>query len=82
MALFLGVHEMGRPMTDDEAAGIWAKYKAACEQRGCKALRVHASPAAGKAFCLTQANSADEVKAAHEGGSFPLKEIVEVRVLE
>ncbi len=82
MALFLGVHDSGLPTTDDNVKSSWANYKAACEKRGCKGLRVHYNIGQGKAFCVTDASSADDVRAAHDEIKLPLKDLVEVQILQ
>lgn len=82
MSLFLGIHEMGSATTDDEVQNSWSSYKAACGKHGCKPLRAHYNAQQGRAFCVTDAPSADEVKAAHEEAQVPLKEVVEVKVME
>jgi len=82
MALFLGVHDMGQSVPEEQMTGGWQAYKAACEKSGCKALHAHISPETGKAFCITEASSADEVRAAHDVANVPLKEIIPIKTIE
>ena len=82
MALFLGMHDMGGPSTDEETQANWSKYKAAAGKRGSKGLRVHYNSAKGKAFCLTEADSEDQVRAAHQDANIPLNDVLEVNISE
>lgn len=83
MRLYLGIHDFGGPQTDDGQIAGWTAYKASCDKHGCKAIRVHLSPKEGKAFCLTEASSADEVLTAHKESDVPSSPtIVEVQVVE
>ncbi len=43
------------------------------------ALGAHINVGDGKAYCMTMANSVEEVKAAHEAAHLPYSEITEVR---
>lgn len=82
MALFLGVHDFGTASTEDDVKNSWANYSAACTKHGCQAVKVHYNAEHGKAFCLTEAVSADKVKAAHNDINLALADLVEVKVLE
>jgi hypothetical protein len=87
MATFLGVHgtkDSGPPpgMSPDMLKQGWEDYKAASTKMGCKPLHVHANFEKGRAFCVTEANSADEVQKAHDEAHVPLEEIIEVETLE
>lgn len=82
MALFLGVHDFGTGNSETEIKNSWANYNAACSKRGCQAVKVHYNAEQGKAFCLTEAASADKVKAAHNDINLALADLVEVKVLE
>ena len=82
MALFLGVHEMGEATTDDAVQSSWSSYKTACGNHNCQPLRAHYNAQQGRAFCVTEAPSTDKVRAAHEEANVPLKEVIEVKVLE
>lgn len=82
MPQFVGVHEGMTSSTDDEVKKSWADYKAACQKRGCQAVHVHYSTKEGRGFCLTEANSADDVRQAHTEANVPVKEVVEVTTIE
>lgn len=78
MATFLGVHDMGGTVTDDAISQNWEKYKAECVKAGLSPKHAHSSAATGKAFCVTEAKSADEVQKAHDDAGVPVNEIIEV----
>lgn len=81
MAQFLGIHA-GEMFVDEskksEDADPWEDYKAACASRGCKPLHVHFNMEAGRAFCITEASSAEEVQAAHTDANLVVQEVIEV----
>lgn len=85
MAQFLGIHE-GEMFIDNtkntESDDPWALYKEACDNRGCKALHVHFNMDAGRAFCITEASSSEEVQAAHTDANLNLKEVIEVETTD
>jgi hypothetical protein len=82
MALFLGVHDMGMPMAEADLTASWDNYKNACGKHNCTPVQAYVSGPAGKAFCVTEAATSDEVQAAHDEAKVPLKEIVPVTSLE
>ncbi len=82
MALFIGIHNMGNAMTDEMVKQTWESYKAACSKLGCSAKHAHASAEQGRAFCLTEADSADMVQKAHDEANVPVNEVLEVIDLE
>lgn len=82
MTLFIGLHDMGEGVTDEMVEKSWEAYKVACTQLGCSPKHAHYSAAAGKAFCLTEANSAAEVQQAHDNANVAVSEIIEVSDLE
>lgn len=70
-------------MTEEDQKAGWEAYKAECNKHGCKPIRAHLSPETGKAFCLTEASSADEVMAAHKESAKPSEpEVIEVQILD
>ncbi len=81
MATFLGVHDMGSGISDDMVQQNWDKYKAACVKAGLGAKHAHASAERGKAFCITEADRADQVQKAHDDAGVPVNEIIEVKDL-
>ncbi len=82
MATFVGIHDMGGSMTDDQAQATWEKYKAACDKLGYSGLHVHYSGEKGRSFCLTEAPTADEVQKAHDEAQIPVNEILEVKTFD
>lgn len=65
MALYLGVHS-GINMPKDKVDGAWAKYKDSCANLDLEAHKLYYNVAEGKAFCITEAPSKEEVVKAHE----------------
>jgi hypothetical protein len=82
MATFLGIHDMGGSITNDKMGANWDAYKAACDKLGCSAIHVHYSAAQGRAFCLTEADSAEQVQKAHDAANVPLKELLQVQTAQ
>ena len=82
MPLFLGIHEMGSPLEEGLAKESWQAYKAACQKAGGSPKHTHYNAAQGRAFCLTEAQSADVVQKAHDEANVPLKEVIEVKELQ
>ncbi len=78
MALFMGVHDKGGPVTDEMVTQNWEAYKAACVKFACSPKHAHVSAQHGKAFCITEAASADLVQQAHDDAKVPVNEILEV----
>jgi hypothetical protein len=82
MAVYLGIHDMGQAVPEDQMKSSWEAYKAACDKHSCTAIRAHIAAGQGKAFCLTEASSSDEVHAAHDEAGVPIKEILEVQIVD
>ncbi len=82
MALFMGLHNMGGSITDEKMKQNWEAYKEACASLGCSAKHAHANTQQGKAFCITEADSADLVQKAHDDAQVPVNEILEVQDLQ
>lgn len=81
MATFLGVHDMNGPMEDQAVTKNWEAYKASCLKMGLSPKHAHTSAQRGKAFCITEADSADLVQKAHDDAQVPVNEIIEVQDL-
>ncbi len=81
MATFLGLHVMNGSVSDDMAQKTWDSYKAACIKAGLSPKHTHFSGEQGKAFCVTEADSADAVQKAHDDAGVPVNEIIEVKDL-
>ena len=83
MAQFLGVHktaEIGAG-TDHEAADGFQKYKDAASKMGLNATHAHYSLEKGFAYCITEAQSADQVRGAHASVDIPLEDVIEVKTV-
>ena len=78
MKEFLGVHKIPvGEMTEDEIQSGFKDYQNAASKMGLKAKHVHISMEKGFAHCVTEAETADQVRQAHEGIA-PLEDVVEV----
>lgn len=84
MAHFLGVHKMESvgAMTDQEAADNFHKYQDAAAKAGLNATHVHYSLDKGFAYCITEAENADQVKEAHKSADIPFDDVIEVKTVE
>jgi hypothetical protein len=83
MKMFLDTHDRAHQSFPAEIgkaqfAEFFALYEEAARQEGVVILRVHVGLEAGRAFCLTLAESADAVKRAHARVGLPFDEITEV----
>lgn len=81
MAIFIGIHKTG-PVDEEIFANGWEKYKEASSKMGMKAVKVMYNAAQGVGVCETEAQSAEQVKAAHEEVGMVPQEIIEVKVSE
>lgn len=83
MKQFLGVHKMGDgPLTSDQTiADSFHGYQAAAKNMGLNATHVHYSVKKGFGYCITEANSADEVLKAHQVANVPVEEVIEVKTI-
>jgi len=82
MPMFLGVHDMGGSVEDEAVRASWEAYKTACQAAGCKPTHAHYNAQNGKAYCLTEADSADQVQKAHNDAQVPVNEVFEVKDLQ
>jgi hypothetical protein len=82
MTTYLGIHDMGQAVPEEQMGSSWEAYKTACDKLGCSAQHVHFNARAGRAFCLTEATSADLVQKAHDEAGVPLVEVLEVQTAE
>ena len=82
MPIFLGIHEFGEPLTQERMDDAWKRYSASCEKHGAKAHKVFYNLEAGRSWCITEADSADVVDAAHNDENLPTKEVIEVQKLK
>lgn len=82
MALFLGIHKLPPEMGDKETEEGFEKYKQSAIAAGLKPLSAVYSLEKGFAYCQTEADSADEVRLAHNRVAIPLEDVVEVKPLK
>jgi len=82
MPVFLGVHDFGKPITKEEMEGNWKRYQESAKKHGAEAWKVYYNAEAGKSWCITEAESADVVNAAHNDENLPTKELFEVEKLK
>jgi hypothetical protein len=82
MAIFIGIHRIGHPVEEDQMLKSWETYKEAAIKRGLKPMHANYNAEKGVAMCETDANSADEVRLAHEDIKLVPQEIIEVKTAE
>ena len=84
MAQFLGVHKTDQigVTGDQEAVNGFHKYKEAAAKLGLAAMHAHYSLERGFAYCLTEAETADQVREAHANAQIPLEDVIEVKTVE
>lgn len=82
MARFIGVHKFSPETTEDQMKSAWEGYKQACQGIGLKPLSLLYSLPKGVAYCQTEADSADQVREAHQGVAVALEDVFEVEILE
>ncbi len=81
MAIFLGVHEFGEPISQEKMDDNWARYSESAQKHGAKAHKVFYNLEQGRSWCVTEAESADVVHAAHNDVELPTKDLIEVHKL-
>jgi len=82
MPVFLGVHDFGGPISKEQMEDNWKRYSESCKKHGAEAWKVYFNLEAGKAYCVTEAESADVVNTAHNEIDKPTKELIEVEKLK
>lgn len=81
MSLFLGVHKIPSGMSEEQITEGFEKYKESAKAKGLNPLSAVYSLEKGFAYCQTEAQSASQVREAHESVSIPLEDVVEVKPL-
>ena len=81
MPIFLGVHDMGETISDEMAEESWSKYQKAAKKHGDEPWKTYYNAKEGRAFCITEAESAKVVQDAHDEAGVPVKEVIEVQKL-
>lgn len=79
MALFLGVHKLGSEMNENQIREGFQSYKKSAGEGGINAMMAVYSMEKGFAYCVTEAESAEQVRKAHQSVSIPLEEVIEVK---
>lgn len=82
MPVFLGVHKLTPGMQEADVQKGWEDYKVSATTAGLRPISAVVSVEKGFAYCQTEAQSADQVRAAHANASIPLEDVVEVKTLE
>ncbi|HCL66014.1 MAG TPA: DUF4242 domain-containing protein [Rhizobium sp.] len=83
MKFFIDTHdEMGdtfpADISEEDFAGFYEAYEAACAEEGVVSLRIHVGFDEGRAFCLNMAPDAEAVRRVHERVGLPFETITEV----
>ena len=81
MGLFLGVHKMIAGMEESQVENGFASYKQSAQAKGLKVLGAVYSMEKGFGYCQTEAESAEQVREAHQAVQVPLEDIIEVKAL-
>lgn len=82
MKTFLGVHNAKEAgLSSDKIADSFRTYKEAASKNGITAQHAYYSEEKGFAYCITEANSEEEVRKAHQEADIPLVDAIEVEVL-
>jgi len=79
MSLYIGIHSNIK-MPEDKVDGAWGGYKASCENLNLKAHRLYYNVSEGKAYCITEASTKEEVVKAHQ--DVPAKPNGELEIFE
>lgn len=76
MALFLGVHKIPSGMSSKEVEEGFEEYKKSAREAGLTPLSAVYSIDKGFAYCQTEADSAEQVREAHEKAKIPIEDVV------
>lgn len=82
MARFLGVHKLTQEFTDQEIEEGYSKYKASAMAKGLRPLSAVYNQEKGFAYCQTEAESADQVRKAHEEAGISIEDVIEVKPIQ
>lgn len=81
MSIFLGVHKIPAGMEEKAIIEGFEKYKESAKSKGLHPLSAVYNMEKGFAYCQTEAQSADQVREAHETAAVPLEDVIEVKPL-
>lgn len=82
MPLFLGVHKLKAGMTEEETEESYGRYKRSAQEDGLNPVFAVYNAEKGFAYCQTEADSAEQVRKAHEKVNIPLEDVMEVIKVE
>jgi len=69
-------------MTEVETKEKYEKYKASAREDGLNPISAVYSAEKGFAYCQTEADSPEQVRAAHEKVNIPLEDVMEIVKLD
>lgn len=83
MKLFIDTHDKTKQtfpekISGDELKEFYGNYMKVFAEEGVVIVRTFVNPGDGRAFCLNLANSAEDVKRAHDRVGLPYDSITEV----
>jgi len=83
MSQFLGVHKMKTigVGSDQKSVSAFRKYQKEARKIGLNATHVHYSLEKGFAYCITEAQNAEQVRKAHANANIPLDDVIEVKTV-
>ena len=81
MAIFLGVHKIPAGMEESLVAEGFGKYEEKAMTKGLRPIGAVYSMEKGFAYCQTEAESAEQVREAHQEAAIPLEDVMEVKTL-
>lgn len=82
MPIFLGTHDFKGEVTKEEMEEIWKNYSEACKKHGATGHKVFFNAESGRTWCITEAESAEAVTAAHNEVGKPTIELFEVEKIK
>lgn len=81
MTVFLGVHKIPAGIEEKEIVEGFEKYKENARSKGLRPISAVYNVEKGFAYCQTEAQTADQVREAHETVKVPLEDVIEVKPL-
>ncbi len=78
----MGVHKFKPGMTKEETEEKYEAYKVSAREAGLNPISAVYNTAKGFAYCQTEADSPEQVRAAHEKAKVPLEDVMEVMKLD
>lgn len=81
VAIFLGVHKIPQGMEETQIIEGFEKYKESARAKRLQPLSAIYNIEKGFAYCQTEAQTADQVREAHQDVAIPLDDVIEVKTL-